>query len=95
VGFSNPRGWLAYWLHGILFVKRAQYEARASYYDYGSSSECYCNDRFLELETLGPISMLAPGAAAKHVETWDLYRDIERPNDEKDAQSLVEKLGLG
>ena len=95
VGFPNLRGWLAYWTNGVLFVKRAKYEAHLEYYDFGSSSECYCNDAFLELETLGPIGTIAPGAAATHVETWDLYKAIDRPRDDRDIQSLIENLMLG
>ena len=94
VGFPNPRGWLAYWVNGVLFVKRAKYEAQAEYYDFGSSSECYCNDAFLELETLAPIGTIAPGATATHVETWDLYKDIDWTGDDRDVQSFVEKLAL-
>ena len=94
IGFPNPRGWLAYWWNGMLFVKRAAYDANADYYDYGSSSECYCNDSFIELETLAPIRTIAPGETASHVETWELYRDIDRPRHQSDAQTLVEKLGL-
>jgi hypothetical protein len=94
VGFSNPRGWLAYWLDNTLFVKRAKYEAQSAYYDFGSSSECYCNDKFLELETLAPITTIVPQASVAHVETWELYKNVNRPRDEKDAQSLVEKLNL-
>jgi hypothetical protein len=94
VGFSNPRGWLAYWLDGTLFVKHAQYDARVEYYDFGSSSESYCNDQFLELETLAPIRTIPPGGTAAHVETWDLYGDIERPRNESEAQLLANKLGL-
>lgn len=94
VGFPNPRGWLAYWLNGILFVKRAKYEAHSAYFDFGSSSECYCNERFIELETLAPIATLEPGASATHVETWELYERIERPQDEEDAQALIEQLKL-
>jgi hypothetical protein len=94
VGFSNPRGWLAYWLNGILFVKHAEYNPQANYYDFGSSSECYCNDQFIELETLSPITSIARNETATHVETWDLHKDIERPQNEKDAQSLAEKLRL-
>jgi hypothetical protein len=67
VGFQNPRGWLAYWLNDTLFVKRAKYEAQSAYYDFGSSSECYCNDQFIELETLAPINTIDPGASATHV----------------------------
>jgi hypothetical protein len=94
VGFPNPRGWLAYWLNGILFVKRAKYDAHSAYYDFGSSSECYCNEKFIELETLSPIETIMPGAYAIHVETWELYGKVDCPRDEKDVQSLVEKMGL-
>ena len=94
VGFSNPRGWIAYWLNGTLFVKRAKYEAQSSYFDFGSSSECYCNDKFIELETLAPISTMNPGTSVTHVEIWELYGNVDCPRDEKDAQSLVEKLKL-
>ncbi|HKY54227.1 MAG TPA: hypothetical protein VJM08_07985 [Anaerolineales bacterium] len=94
VGFSNPRGWLAYWLEGTLFVKHADYNSQVPYYDFGSSSECYCNDQFLELETLGPITSISPNETVTHVETWDLYKDVERPQSEKDVQSLTEKLML-
>jgi hypothetical protein len=94
VGFPNPRGWLAYWLNGILFVKRAKYEARSSYFDFGSSSECYCNDQFIEMETLAPIGTINPGSSAVHIEMWELYGNVDCPHDEKDVQSLVEKLEL-
>ena len=94
VGFPNPRGWLAYWLNGTLFVKYAEYKAQADYFDFGSSSECYCNNRFLELETLAPIGTIAPGATVSHIELWNLYKGIERPRDEKGVQLIVEKLGL-
>ncbi len=94
VGFPNPRGWLAYWVAGTLFVKRAAFDAKAAYYDFGSSSESYCNNKFLELETLAPISKLAPGESVTHIETWELYADIEYPENEEAIQRIVEKTGL-
>jgi hypothetical protein len=94
VGFPNPRGWLAGWLDDTLFVKRAAFDAQADYYDFGSSSECYCNDRFLELETLAPIGKLAPGESVTHTENWELYADVAFPKNEDTVQSIVEKLGL-
>jgi hypothetical protein len=94
IGFPNPRGWLAYWLNGTLFVKRANYESQSSYFDFGSSSECYCNDQFIELETLAPISTIDPGTSVTHVEIWELYGNVDCPRDEMDAQLLVEKLDL-
>jgi len=94
IGFPNPRGWQAYWLNGTLFVKHADYNAQAEYYDSGSSSESYCNDKFIELETLAPITKIAPGATATHVETWNLYKNIECPQNENEAQALADTLGL-
>ncbi|HMZ07160.1 MAG TPA: hypothetical protein PK078_06030 [Anaerolineales bacterium] len=94
LGFSNPRGWLAYWWNGTLFVKRAAYNAQTEYYDFGSSSEFYCNDKFLELETLSPIVTIQPGAWAEHVETWELYNNIAEPQNENGVQALVDSLHL-
>jgi hypothetical protein len=94
VGFPNPRGWLAYWLDGTLFVKRAVFNAQAEYYDFGSSSECYCNSQFLELETLAPVSKLAPGESVTHTETWELYANVDFPADEDTVRGINEKLVL-
>jgi hypothetical protein len=94
VGFANPVGWLAYWLEGILFVKYADYDPQGCYPDYGSSSECYVNSQFLELETLGPLQEIQPGDSIQHIETWQLFHAPERPGNEADAKRLVEQLAL-
>ena len=94
IGFPNPRGWLAYWLDGTLFVKHAEFDPEARYYDFGSSSECYCNGQFLELETLAPIRSIKAGETATHIETWELHKGIEYPRDERDAQAITRELGL-
>jgi hypothetical protein len=94
IGFPNPRGWLAYWLDGTLFVKHAHFEPNADYYDLGSSSECYCNAQFLELETLGAVCRLKPGEAISHDETWELYPYAQRPDDEATTQQMMLELGL-
>lgn len=94
VGFPNPRSWLAYWQAGTLFLKRAAFDPQAHYYDFNSSSECYCNNQFLELETLGPVTTLTPGASVIHTETWELYANVESPKTEDTAQKIVETLGL-
>jgi hypothetical protein len=94
VGFANPVGWLAYWLEGTLFVKSAAYEPGATYPDYGSSSECYCNAQFIELETLGPLQEIQPGGSIQHIETWHLFRVPARPVNENNVQNLVATLGF-
>lgn len=94
IGFPNPRGWLAYWQAGTLFVKKAVFDPQAQYLDHGSSSECYCNDEFLELETLGGAVSLSEGASVSHQEIWELYGDVEKPADEAAMESLVKQYGL-
>lgn len=94
IGFPNPRGWLAYWLNGVLFVKHADHHPQAEYYDFNSSSECYCNDEFLELETLAPITDLHPGQTVSHIETWNIYKDVPQPQNEDDVPALIETLKL-
>jgi hypothetical protein len=37
----------------------------------------YCNDRFVELESLGPLTRLDPGASIAHVEKWDILKEID------------------
>jgi hypothetical protein len=95
IGFPNPCGWLAYWLEGTLFVKRAAYQHAGGYLDNGSSSQCYCCGRFLELETLGPAGTLPPGSSLQHTETWEIFADVPFEPDEDFVQSLVEGLQLG
>lgn len=92
VGFPNPAGWMAYWHQDTLFVKRAKFDEHAAYFDYGSSSECYCNEQFLELETLAPIGSLEPDQAATHTEIWEVYPDVENPADEAAAAKIAEQL---
>lgn len=76
IGYPNSRGWLAYWRDRTLFVKRADYVKGAEYCDLGSSSECYCGTKFIELETIGPIGVISPGESAHHRETWEVYPEV-------------------
>ncbi|MEP7357487.1 MAG: hypothetical protein ABI847_09640, partial [Anaerolineales bacterium] len=58
VGASVPEGWLAYARAGHLFVKRFSPAPGLDYPDQGSQVEIFTDNRFLELETLGPLADL-------------------------------------
>ncbi len=94
LGFPNPRHWLGYWRRGTLFAKYAPYDPEARYLDRGASSQCYCNPDFLELETLGPEVVIAPGGSAVHREVWRVFGDVELEPTQDGAQALAELLGL-
>lgn len=84
IGLFNPATRGAYLLNGELFVKKFDASPDEEYPDMGSSFEIFTNERFLELETLGPMRTLQPGESMKHVETWSLHRPVavERWDDE-------------
>jgi len=75
-GLSVTDGWCAYWNRGLLFVKRFDYRPGVAYPDNGCTVECYTNERFLELETLGPLTWLEPGASISHIERWYLFSNV-------------------
>ena len=94
VGFPNPHGWLAYHHNQTLFVKQAAYQPDADYFDFGSSGECFCCPEFIELETVGPRALLAPGESVSHRETWRIFANIQFEPTEDAAQALAQRLGL-
>lgn len=94
LGWPNLRGWLGYALDNTLFVKSADYRPEATYYDSQSSSQCYCCPEFLELETLGPATVLQAGKSTVHTETWQIFDRKDLTPDEDRVEDLVVELGL-
>ena len=89
-GYMNTAGWLAYWLDGILFRKTfASYIMGEAYADGGCNAETYCNDRFVELESVGPLAEVEPGGEAQLVESWELYPGISVPFIPEKLQTLL------
>jgi hypothetical protein len=76
IGHFNPKTWGAYLLGTDLFIKRTDADPTRSYPDFGCSYETFTRDDMLEIETLGPMTRLAPGASLEHIERWTLHRDV-------------------
>jgi hypothetical protein len=51
----------------------------------------FTNGEMLELETLGPLVKLAPGAWTEHTERWSLHRHVSARN-EREIEKLIEPL---
>ena len=67
---ANP-SWVAYWVEGLLFVKRFKFEP-GEYPDFGCSVEVYTNDAMLETETVGPLKIIEPGESIQYKEIWNI-----------------------
>lgn len=78
VGVFNPRGWVAYWNRDVLFRKTFTIQAGVTLPDNGCNAEIYCDEHFIELESLAPLVNLAVGGSVSHTETWELYDTLEQ-----------------
>jgi hypothetical protein len=76
IGHFNPHTWGAYLLGNELFLKQYEADPSKPYADFGCSFEIFSRNDILELETLGPLQKIEPGASAVHVENWSLHRGV-------------------
>jgi hypothetical protein len=89
IGARVLDGWAAYARGGHLFVKRFPYCPAASYADLGANCELFTNKDTLEVESLGPLTRLEPGATLEHVEHWFLFRNVPVAATEADVDRFI------
>ena len=91
-GLSNSAGWGVYANGGTCFVKYFELDEEVfphGYPDGGASIEIYTNNRMLELETVGPITVLSPGCPMEHTEVWELRKGIPEIVSEADVDAYI------
>jgi hypothetical protein len=94
IGCLNYPGWIGYLNRGVLFVKQFQLQPDRLYPDRNCNAEIYCSDRFIEVESLGPLCALEPGQAVTHVETWSVQRFEGASPTPDDLQRVLRSLDL-
>jgi hypothetical protein len=72
-GSYTPHGWITCMWENALFVKRFSADGAGRYPDLGCNAEVYVKDMFLELESLGPLTLLQSGESVTHEETWEVH----------------------
>ncbi len=75
IGVNNLQQWIAYFINQSLFIKYSKKEDSGCSLDLGAEAQCYCNDQFLELETLGLYKDLKAGESVEHREIWRMEKD--------------------
>lgn len=76
LGLFNPHTFGAYLLDDHLFLKQFHPDPTRTYADMGCSYQSFTNRDMLELETMGPYELVAPGAHTEFTETWTLHRGV-------------------
>jgi hypothetical protein len=95
IGVMAPAdNWLAYWRDGHLFLKTFSVFPGVRYPDFGACAEVFTNAEMLELETLGPLTALLPGATVEHTEDWWLFRDVPFPEGDNGVAQALSTTGL-
>ncbi len=79
-GLFHVHSWAAYLLGGELFFKYAKADPALRYPDFGCSLELFTNRFMMEVETLGPLQSITPGATIVHTERWILLRGVHMPD---------------
>jgi len=72
IGAFVAGGSVSYSRNGIALTRLFKPIAGARYADLGCNVEVYADQRFLELEVLGPLTQLAPGVSVLFDERWEL-----------------------
>ena len=74
LGYFNRHGWMGYWLDGTFFVKRFDASVDPNRHpDGGCNVESYCNDKFIELETLPADKVGTRRSCFSHGNLGSLY----------------------
>jgi hypothetical protein len=89
VGLAHRMGWVGYLNGGTLFVKRFRHEKGKAYPDRGCNFETFTSEDMLEMESLGPLVRLAPGAKVEMIEEWELLKDVPAFTDEAGIEKNV------
>jgi len=94
VGTFNPLGWIGYLFQDVFFCKRFEPQFGRLHPDFDNNSEIYCNNRFIELETIGPLAQIQPGQTIALREVWELTTGLDFPATAEGARQLRQALAL-
>ncbi|GAB4571605.1 MAG: hypothetical protein Kow0077_08720 [Anaerolineae bacterium] len=86
IGMMVTERWAAYAHPGGLFIKTfPACDPEVAYPDLGCNVETFTNSAMLELETLGPLTVLEPGESVEHEEVWHLFPPVPAPHGDADV----------
>jgi hypothetical protein len=100
LGLAHKEKWIGYLTRHDLFIKTFGHEEGAEYPDLGCNFETFTNNEMLEIESLSPLRVLAPGESVSHTERWYLIGGVPEPDSLKEPalatwiEPLLKQVGL-
>ncbi len=73
LGLAHREKWVAYLIGNSLFIKTFEHVSGWEYPDGGCNFETFTNSEMLEIESLSPLAILAPGESVSHTEHWYVF----------------------
>ncbi len=100
IGMFCGQGFAAYANHGNLFLKTFDTVEGGDYADFGCNFETFTNEKILELESLGEVTIVDSGDFTCHGERWSLRKGVQLPEEPKAAlkalaDSAASLAGIG
>jgi hypothetical protein len=92
IGYLNRAGWLGYLRAGTLLRKRFDPQVDRLFPDFGCNVESYCNNKFIELETIGPLVRLQPGETTAHREKWEIIPGLGDPKSVDEVRAALAQI---
>ena len=78
IGTFDQPGWIGYWNNGVFFRKRFAVFPEQLHPDHNSNAEIYCDEHFIELESIAPLSKISPGNSVTHIENWEFTDQLSK-----------------
>ncbi len=91
IGLAHQLGWSGYLLGGVFFLKRYPWNPSAAYPDMGCNFEVFSNGKMVELESLGPLTLLHHCQTVAHIEEWELH-DTGKLSDSSASEEQIDEL---
>lgn len=92
LGLAHRESWIAYLWGDSLFIKTFDHVEGAAYPDGGCNFETFTNSDMIEIESLGPLTVLQPGESVSHRESWFIFpltEEVEITSEEALAEWIT------
>lgn len=94
IGYANRAAWIGYYRNSTLFVKHFTPILDLPHPDFNCNTETYCGNRFIELESLSPLSTIEPGESIVHSETWEIIPGLHLHLNPSGIRELINQVSL-